>query len=955
MGGISSGVGIFSGIDSRQLIEQLLALAGRPKVAAQRRIAQLQTQQAGYLDVNSRVQALQQAAAAFRTAKVFDTKSVSTSNAEVLSAVATTGAAEGAYTFVVDRLVSTQQFLSRGFADANASSLGAEAFTFEGAEGRLDRDMALADLNGGAGVTRGKISIRDSTGASATVDLSRAATVNEVLEAINSASGVSVTARVSGGRFVVQDTAGGMGTLAITDVAASGTTASLGLDNAPSSGVITGDLVYAMASSTSLGSLNDGNGVFIGNQTGNAAFDFQIVIAGDTENAAKVNIGTLYDAQSKVVAGPASTIGGVVKRINDALSAKGYTQVTASISTDGARLVLTDTMGRTIQVVDNASTIGNTAADLGLERPTATGTLNGGRILADLNSTLAGNLNGGRGLGDGVLDVTLRNGAAFSLTLNPDASVQGIIEQIQAASGTMPGGGPRLSVSINPRGSGLLLTDNTGGSGNLVITGNGSAENAAVALGIDTGDEGVASDTIDSGSSQHRYVTMSTLVSSLNQGRGIGTGVIRITDSFGVAEEVDIGRDSLTIADVIREINSRSNAVKARVNDRGDGILLYEPTSGGAMKIKVEDVSGSVGRALNLVGEAAGSGESNTLDGSFERRVAFAPGDTLEDAARKINESGVGVTASIVNDGSGSTPWRLSIVSRASGASGRVLVNDGGFGLGLRTMDEGRNARVFYGSSDPATALLLTSPTNTLDTVLTGVSIDLTGVSQDPVTLTVTRDTAAVEARIGEFVAAFNQALSRINFQSRYDSETNVRGPLLGDSTLQTLRNALLSTVLGEAQNVSGSFTRLTDVGIRITDGQLSLDTERLREALARDAEGVKSLFTAREAATNRQIQVSPGITVRDPNAREQFSSLGVAGQIEELARRYVSNADGLLAARRRGIDAQILAQRSRITSVDELLASRRTVLERQFLAMEQAIAQLQSQQNSLSSIARVR
>ena len=44
---------------------------------------------------------------------------------------------------------------------------------------------------------------------------------------------------------------------------------------------------------------------------------------------------------------------------------------------------------------------------------------------------------------------------------------------------------------------------------------------------------------------------------------------------------------------------------------------------------------------------------------------------------------------------------------------------------------------VFFGSDDPATGLLITSSTNTLDDVIEGVTIDLLGASDDPVTITI--------------------------------------------------------------------------------------------------------------------------------------------------------------------------------------------------------------------------
>src|SRR3954467_14389630 len=175
MSGITSGTGIFSGIDSKSLIDQLLAIEARPKTLAQQRVLQLKTQQAAYLDLNAKISALKSAAAAFRTGSLFQSNRATSSNNDVLSATASPTAIPGSYTFVVDRLVSTQQLISRGFADASSTGGNAGTFTFEPAAPRLDRETSLADLNAGDGVSRGKIVISDSTGRNTTVDLTRAA------------------------------------------------------------------------------------------------------------------------------------------------------------------------------------------------------------------------------------------------------------------------------------------------------------------------------------------------------------------------------------------------------------------------------------------------------------------------------------------------------------------------------------------------------------------------------------------------------------------------------------------------------------------------------------------------------------------------------------------------------------------------------------------------------------
>ena len=119
MGGITSNVGLFSGINTGELIEQLIASQSRPKTLAQRRLVQLQGQQAAYLDINSRLNAFKTAAGAFRVNNIFDGRLAASSDDAVLTASAGNTAVNGSYNFVVDRLVTTQQMLSRGFSNRN--------------------------------------------------------------------------------------------------------------------------------------------------------------------------------------------------------------------------------------------------------------------------------------------------------------------------------------------------------------------------------------------------------------------------------------------------------------------------------------------------------------------------------------------------------------------------------------------------------------------------------------------------------------------------------------------------------------------------------------------------------------------------------------------------------------------------------------------------------------------
>jgi flagellar hook-associated protein 2 len=966
MSGITTGVGIFSGIDTASLIEQLLAVEARPRALAQIRLSQLQAQQAAFLDINTRLGSLQSASSAFRTERTFSSATAASSDEDVLTATASADAQLGSYTFIVDRLVSTQQQLSRGFADRSSSGLSAGSFTFETALARLERDVSLADLNGGAGVRRGSIVVTDSSGASATVDLSRTGTIAEVLDAING-SGLGVAAKAVGDGLVIEDTAGGGQTLTVANAAGSFTATDLGIAGAASGGRITGSQLFRATLQTSLASVNGGAGVERTSSVGTGAFDFTVRVNGVD---ARVFLGQVVQAGTDPVTGepttttvPAvSTLGGVIDRINESLqTALGTTTtVSAQLNAAGTGLRIVDSGGsQTIAVLERGEEAGGaatqrTAAQLGLAGAGASvgaGLVEGARIFGGLNSVLAQSLNGGAGLtGNGSLTITARSGTVFNVTgLRLDGSLSDILDSIAAQTGGV------IRADVDARGTGITITDTSGGVGNLIIAGTVGADTAA-SLGIATAAGGVASSTVESGNLQRRYLGAGTLLESLNNGAGIGTGSFTVRDATGAEATVTVGASTRTLGDVINSINDTSLALNARINDTGDGILIEEvvPVGGtaGSVSIRVTDSGGGVADALGIAGEAE-DGEA-FIDGSFERVVEFSPTDTLDGIAQKINEAGVEASATVINDGSGSAPFRLSLSARGSGAAGAFVVDDGGFGLGLTTLSEGRDARVFFGSSDPATGLLVTSSTNAIDGLVQGVSIDLRGRADEAVTLSVSRDLDAIEEGVNGFVEAFNTLVQRLDQQTRFVEETDERGPLLGDSTTLTLRSRLFSAVQGAGQGLSGRFTRLSQVGITIGDGgaRLSFDSSRFREAYAEDPAAVTALFESFDLApTGTEVEVAPGITVSGGSSSRTFASLGVIGQIEELARSYLDSVDGLLTARERALDDQISTQQTRIEDFSERLERRRQVLQQQFIAMERAIGQLQSQQGALASL----
>lgn len=964
MSGLTSGVGLFSGINSAQLIDQLLSLEARPKQQVQQRLIELQGHRAAYLDINSTVLSLKSAAQKFRISNIFKTARATSSEESVLTATAGSTAAPGTYQFVAKRLVTTQQLLSRAFADADTSAVNASSFTFELGGGSLTSETRLSELNGGAGVERGKIVITDAAGASATIDLSTAVTVEDVVSAINAVSGIRVKASVDGDRLKITDNnASGSGALTIASGTGYNTAASLGIAGSAAAGfgnAITGAAIRTLSGSTALSTLNDGRGVHIRD----GSDDLLITSRDGTIHHIQLGLITHVEANGAgteddetIVDQTRST---TIQDVIDAINSQTGGTVTAALNASKTGLVLTDSTDE-FDVVSNfivrsATDDRTTAKDLGIETDTVgldDANITGKRLLSGLNSVLVSSLKGGAGISDNALTITDRDGTVTNLTISAGAlasSLEDIINDLNTQLAAASGQGVR--VKLNRAGNGLAIEDQSGvGTGNIAASGA-----AATALGIEA--SGATGASFNGSNLQTKWIGRATLLSSLNGGKGIGTGTIRITDATGTASTINISDSLKTVDDLLKFISSAaSSGITADVNANGDGIVIRS-SSTGTGTLQIEDVSGTVAKNLNLVGTDDNDGGVIEINGSYERTVTFALNDTLTTVASKINSAGVGVSAAVIRDGSGA---RISFTSQRSGAIGRVSVDTGALDLALTSLAKGEDSVAFYGSGDPARAVLLTGSTNVLDNVIQGVTIDLKQASTTPVSLTVTRDTETIEKTVEDFVTAYNSMIDKLARYDAYNTETKQATALFGDQTIGSLRSNLRRIIQGTPDGATGSFSRLFQVGLSVKGGtKLEFDSAKFRTAMEQDPDAVEALFSARDMVPrDSQVPViddgdddpDNDILVNNTNSTNSFTRLGVLEKLGEFATTATSSVDGTLTRRARTIDDQVSSGQKRIAQFDVRLAAKRARLERQFAAMEQAIASLQSQSGALGAL----
>ena len=636
----------------------------------------------------------------------------------------------------------------------------------------------------------------------------------------------------------------------------------------------------------------------------------------------------------------ATTIQDVIDRINDQTGGA----VTASINAEGTGIALS-AGGQLVKVETgagdgssfSAKVAVKTLADLGFNTTDESADLQGDRILGGMGTALISTLNGGMGIrSSDQLDFTDRQGN--SLSISDIQNYDTFQELISGVNQQLSDAGVQIEIGVNPNGNGLMVTDQSGGTGILGISGT-----AASSFGI-LGD--FQEDTVDGGNLQRQYVGLSTSLDELDYGRGVGTGVFRITDGNGQSAEIDIGNDSVTLYDVIREINTRGLDVEAAINANGDGLVINDLTDGSSqIPIKIENVSGSTARDLGILGTAEEAGGS--INGSYEKVVSFDESDTMEEVIQKINDEGIEVEASLLNTGTGGSPYRMVLSSTISGVNGELIV-DSNTNLGLTTLTEARNAKVFIGEG--ASSVMVESSTNQVEDVLAGISLDLVSASSDVVNVNIARDNEGILGAVNLFVTSFNEVVSRMNDYDSYDGENEVRGPLLGDSTVSRIRLDMYRTLQQPALGVDTQYRYLADVGIRVgKDGQIEFNEQKFKDAYEEDPQAVDNLFSAFESEGSSTETIAPGVTIDRVNI--SYSKLGFGDLFDQLVDKLTNSVDGTVTYADKRFQSLIDSANDRIERIDERLLAKQERLQREFIAMETALAQLQSQQGSLGLI----
>ncbi len=326
-----------------------------------------------------------------------------------------------------------------------------------------------------------------------------------------------------------------------------------------------------------------------------------------------------------------------------------------------------------------------------------------------------------------------------------------------------------------------------------------------------------------------------------------------------------IGSDLGTLSTNIQALTDFQGVMSSKLGSSSDTNILTLSSAGSSA------VAGSHSIIVSQLAQTSSYytdpvGASDTLSGALTIQVGSGAAttipavsgnsDTLSTYAAAINAAGIGVSASVISDVSGS---RLSIVSDTSGAVGQLTVSSGGTVPASTDANGNTIAAVTYGALTDTTsstavglnqgpagqdALLsvdgvnIDSASNTVSTAIPGVTFQLLSSDlNETVQVQIANDNSSIETAFSSLVSAYNTVVKDLTTQEG-NTASGSPEPLYGNPIISQLQSGLsLSLTSGAA---SGGINNLVQLGISVNDdGTLSLDTSTLDSALNSNYSGV--------------------------------------------------------------------------------------------------------------------
>lgn len=487
-------------------------------------------------------------------------------------------------------------------------------------------------------------------------------------------------------------------------------------------------------------------------------------------------------------------------------------------------------------------------------------------------------------VGDGTLQFNVLDGSGANRSISVDTTgltLSQVKDAIQTQISVVPTSNAKVDITNDGTASGqyrLQLTSSQAGTASkLSVTENG------ISMGF-------YSKTIDS--VENVVGTSGSIVTS----GGSYTGNVNKRMVFQVTSGGTVGSSAITIkwTDPVEDKTGSFTVSGAGTYNVAQGVQLTigagTMTKGDrfATDLFVPDVQQAQDTGLAQAAKVVHSGFADsdssyisTTASIFKYRYAgnevaniqVPSNTTLQGLVNLINSDpdNLGVTASIVNDGSGSaTSSHLVLTGKNTGAANKIEILDTsspitGFTSSTFTETQAATNSMVKIDGYPASDKYIQNESNLITDLIQGASVSIK--STGTTNITINTDTDAMAEKVKAFVDAYNDALDYIDditkvvLNDNDEAKTSESGALVGNYGVNMTKSALKTFIGSSAiafdSDVDG-YSIFPQIGISTNaDGSIAFDEELFKQELGKNPDQVVALFTANKAGITNNNAIS--------------------------------------------------------------------------------------------------
>ena len=491
------------------------------------------------------------------------------------------------------------------------------------------------------------------------------------------------------------------------------------------------------------------------------------------------------------------------------------------------------------------------------------------------------------------------------------ASYSSITDQVSAIQGGSGYGNLLFTVGVNSDNDGIAFTYKTAGSVASTPTFTGSASthtitNPTVGVSVATPVTGVAAEYNITGTASE---TTTLVVSD-----GKATVSIASASYANIAAQVTAIQAGSGYSDL---------KFTVAANDANNGFTFTYKTTGA-----VTTAPTLTGTSSHTVSNTAVGRTSVNAPTTTTINVAT---DTPAGVVSAINAANTGVTATLINTGTGANNYRIVLAGQTGSGSVFTLTSnpDLGFHETANTLQSAQDSILEY------EGLTLTRSSNSVSDVIEGATINLMGTSASEVRLAIANDRSTLKTNIQDMVSNYNSLLTSLDNFIAVDSDTEMAGALSEDGALvRFLKDKIRSAVFNDSSTPSGNISAMRDLGVSVNRyGAVTFTEATYDAAVLSNYDNIVTMLTADTSNANLFVSGNKGL------------AQDIATALEDL-----TDATGVVTVR----EATAVTDKSNHEDALIKLEKRMDVIYNRYLtqfgAMEGLMATLDSTKNYLTS-----